>query len=32
VICKGGQTGTRAFFEDVRRGRPAPVESQEVLA
>jgi 3-oxoisoapionate kinase len=31
VICKGGQTGRRTFFEDVRRGRPAALEPQEVL-
>jgi uncharacterized protein YgbK (DUF1537 family) len=31
VICKGGQTGRRTFFEDVRQGRPAALEPQEVL-
>jgi uncharacterized protein YgbK (DUF1537 family) len=32
VICKGGQTGTRSFFEEVRRGRPASVRPPEVPA
>ncbi|HKG39253.1 MAG TPA: four-carbon acid sugar kinase family protein, partial [Conexibacter sp.] len=32
LICKGGQTGTVDFFDEVRRGRPTAPQPTEVLA